>query len=272
MRSCRPRSDALSRGLLPATAWIVTVALLAAGCQAPPSRVTLHAPDVHESLTGSPFDPQAARRYGLCCGDELMIRYPTDSTLDQRVRVRSDGMISLPYVGDVPAAGRAPSEVAQELNQRYAGVLKNANVAVIVMEEAGRRVFVGGQVRAPGVLPLQGRQTLSQTLFAAGGTNEFANTEQVLVLRSRADEGTFVLAANLGAILSGTQPDVVLEPYDVIHVPETAITRVNQFVQQYVNAMIPRAVAFPFTTELAVQPVRVISNDSSVSPVQINRQ
>lgn len=262
--ACRPRRCGVLLALLAATA---------GGCQAPATRVTMMQGEVHESLADSPFDPAAEARYVMCPGDELMIRFPTDSTLDQRLRVRSDGRISLSYVGDVDAAQRSPAELAAELNRRYEGVLKNANVAVIVLEEAGRRVYVGGQVRAPGVLVLQGPQTLTQTLFAAGGLTPYANTEQVIVLRSRPGDATYVLAANVAGILAGREADVRLEPLDIIHVPDTPITRINQFVEQYINAMIPRSVNFPFTTELATQPIRVIDNSASRVPaVQIQRQ
>lgn len=267
------RYERMEQRLPRCVALLGLAAIAAAGCRTTATRVAMMQSEVHESLADSPFDPAAEPRYVLCPGDELMIRFPTDSTLDQRLRVRSDGKISLSYVGDVDAAQRSPAELAAELNRRYEGVLKNANAAVIVLEEAGRRVYVGGQVRAPGALVLQGPQTLTQTLFAAGGLTPYANAEQVIVLRSRPGDATYVLAANVGGILAGREPDVRLEPFDVVHVPDTPITRINQFVEQYINAMIPRAVNFPFTTELAVQPVRVIDNSASGVPaVQIQRQ
>jgi len=65
---------------------------------------------------------------------------------------------------------------------------------------------------------------------------------------------------------------VRLEPFDIVYVPETVITRINRFVEQYINRMIPTQVSFPFTTELHNQPLHVISNNPATTPaVSITR-
>lgn len=245
--------------------------ILTAGCHQPGVRVEVAASLPAGELAGTPFDPAAETKYELYPGDRLMIRYPTDPTLDQEVRIRSDGFISLAYVGDVQAARFSPAELAHELNTRYAGVLKKADVTVIVVDEAGRRIYLGGQVRVPGALPLRANQSLSQAVIEAGGVTPQAQTEQVIVIR-RSPDATYVLKANLGRILAGAEPDVRLAPFDIVHVPETVITRIDQFVDQYVNSLIPRPVIFSFDVELKKQPVHVISNQQSVSPISITRQ
>lgn len=252
-------------------ACIGLVLTFATGCHQPTTRVEVAASQPAGELSGTPFDPGAEVKYELYPGDKLMIRYPTDPTLDQEVRIRSDGFISLAYVGDVQAARLSPAELARELNTRYTGVLKKADVTVIVLDEAGRRIYLGGQVRAPGALPLHANQSLSQAIFEAGGVTVQARTEQVIIIR-RGSDTTYVLKANLGRILAGAEPDVRLAPFDIIHVPETAITRVDQFVDQYVNSLIPRPVIFSFDVELKKQPVRVISNQQNTPAVSITRQ
>jgi len=254
-------------------AGLVALCLLAAGgCQAPGPRVQRYEADPLGELAGSPFDPSVPARYVLCPADELLIRFPTDTTLDQEVRIRSDGRIALPYIDSVLAAQRSPEELAADLTERYAGVLKRGSVVVIVKEETGRRVFLGGEVRTPGALSLQGGRTLTQALFEAGGLTEHGRADQVLVVRVRPDDGTYVLRADVDAILAGREPDVRLEPSDLVYVPETTITKVNRFVEQYINRMIPTPISFPFTTELHAEPVRVVGNSSSnIPPVTISR-
>ena len=226
------------------------------GCRTPTPRVGFVEPIADTPLAGSPFDPAIKPKYVLYPSDELLIIYPTDQTLDQQIPIRADGNISLPYVGDVQAADRSPSELAADINDKYQGVLKNPNVAVIVKKEVGRRVYFGGQVRTPGALTLKPEQTLTQCLFETGGVTENAQSEQIIVVRVRRGEGTYVLNANLDRILAGLEPDVRLEPYDIIHVPETKITAINRFVEQYINRMIPRPMSFPFTTELHTEPAK----------------
>ncbi len=242
------------------------------GCKTARPTLSSAEPAVEAPLVGSPFDPSAEHKYVLYPGDRLLVRYPTDPTLNAETLIRSDGKISLLYVGDVQAAQRSPTELAAELNQRYEGVLKEANTAVIVLEESGRRIYLGGQVRIPGAFPLRAGETLTQCIFEAGGITEYAQSSEIVVVRVRPGERTYVLTANLANILAGRTPDVQLEPFDIVYVPETSITVINRFVEQYINRMIPRSVSFPFTTELYTQPVRIISNDqSNLPPVEITR-
>lgn len=218
-------------------------------------RVTTETPI---DLAGTPFDPAIQPKYMLYPSDKLIVRYPSDKELDQEVRIRSDGKISLPYIGDIQAAYRAPEELASEINERTTSVLANPRVAVIVLEEVGRVAFVNGQVQSPGMVPLRPSQTLAQSIVDAGGVTTAANAEQVLVVRTVPNDARYVLKADLKRILAGQDPDVRLEPYDVVHVPETVIAQVDLFMEQYVNSLIPRAVSFPFITQVHNESLKII--------------
>lgn len=234
-----------------------------AGCEQPSVRV---------SLAESPFNPDQPDKYMVYPGDLLLVRFPTDPNLDQQVRIRSDGKITVPHVGDVVAAQRSPEEVAAEVKEKLSGVLRQPEVTVIVMEETGRRIYVGGQVQNPGAMALNPHQTLLQAVFEAGGVTGTAHKGDVLILRHRVGEATYVLEADLDRILARQEPDIRLEPYDIIHVPETIIAQVDRFVEQYVNLIIPRSVSFPFTGYLGTQRVRVVNQQrGNVAPVTITR-
>lgn len=241
---------------------ILGVSLGLSGCQGPEASI---------SLTGTPFDPLRPAQYVFYPGDLLSVSFPTESKLDQEVRIRSDGMISLPYVGDVPAAQCTPAALTSTLNEQYQKVLKEPAVTVKVVEEAGRLFYIGGEIRKPGSFQLRANQTLVQALYEASGRTLDAHQRQVLVMRSQPGAGVYVLKADVKTILEGKEADVRLEPLDIIHVPASDIARVGRFVEQYINSVIPRAFSFPFTTELATQPIRVVDNQGSVNPVQINR-
>lgn len=249
--------------------------ILATGAYAMGCLLGCGKPAFEVSLADSPFDPERADAYLIYPGDVLLCSFPTNRDLNQEVRVRSDGRISLPYVGDVMAAHRSPDDLAQDLKHRFHGIIESSEVAVIVKAESGRIVYVGGEVNRPGMLGLMPHQTLVQALYEAGGLAETAHSGGILVMRNRVNEGTYVLKADMGQILSGEAPDVRLEPYDIVHVPPTAIAQINQFVEQYVNRMVPRVVSFPFVTELNKQPVKVISETrgpSNIPPITITRQ
>ncbi len=245
---------------------LLSALLCVAGCHDPGPQVTRAPEPTLEQLVGTPFDPAHEPPYLLCPGDKLLVRYPTDATLDQEVRIRSDGQISLAYIGDLRAAQRPPIEVAAEINEKMRPFLNDPKVAVIVMEEPGRVVFINGQVRLPGTIPLRPSQTLLQSIVEAGGATSLANAEQVLVLRTTPNDGTYVLSVNLKKVLAGQTLDLRLQPYDVVHVPETIIAQVDLFVEQYINAIIPRAAAFPFVTQLHNEPLKVIGDTNRASP------
>lgn len=262
--------DAPRKLLVGSMGWLLVCG--AAGCDDPtPKMIRASHPPVAQ-LEGTPFDPAVEPPYVLSPGDKLLVRFPTDPTLDQEVPIRSDGMISLPYVGDIQAAPRSPAELAAEINDRMKQVLADPKAAVIVVEETGRVVFVSGQVRLPGAIPLRPSQTLLQSVIEAGGTNSAANIEQVLVLRTVRGDATYVLSANLGEVLAGRAADLRLQPFDVVHVPQTIIAQVDMFVEQYINLIIPRSVSFPFITEIHSEPLEVINRGGNFDSPPINIQ
>ena len=240
-------------------------ALLAGGCGPKPAPVQRVPQELSADLAGTPFDPAIKPKYVLYPSDKLMIRYPTDKDLDQEVSIRSDGKITLPYVGEIQAAFRSPEELAKEIDEKSRVVLTDPQVTVIVVEEVSRVVFINGQVRVPGMVPLRPSQTLAQSVIDAGGTIATANADQVLIIRSVPNDANYVLSTNLSKILAGQAPDIRLEPYDVVHVPETVIARVDLFMEQYVNSLIPRTVSFPFITQLHNASLKIVDANSRSS-------
>jgi polysaccharide biosynthesis/export protein PslD len=186
--------------------------------------------------------------------------------------VRSDGKISLSYVGDVQAALRSPAELTKELNDRYDEVLKSPDVAVIITKESGRRVYVGGEVQLPGVLTLHPNQTLVQALFVAGGLTMRAHRGEVLIMRACPDGGVHTVKTNVDRILAGIDPDIRLEPLDVIHAPSSVIAKVGDFVEMYINRIIPQPFQAVFTYELHTQPLEGNVGSGGSFPVEIIRR
>jgi protein involved in polysaccharide export with SLBB domain len=166
--------------------------------------------------------------------------------MNERVTIRPDGYISLGMIGDVAAQGKTPEALARDVEARYEGILKHPEVAVIVREFAAQRVFVAGEVNAPGVFPVAGKLTLAQVLFQAGGAKPSAQINQVLLLRYQGSNRSTVQVVRMGAIFNGSRPDVALEPYDVVFVPRSKIAKVGAFVEQYINDLVPRSLLFPY--------------------------
>jgi len=89
--------------------------------------------------------------YYIEIGDVLDIVFPLFKDLTtERLIVRRDGRISLPYLGDVRAAGRTPMELDSTLTSRFARILKTPELSVIVRESAEHLIYVMGEVARPG--------------------------------------------------------------------------------------------------------------------------
>jgi len=179
--------------------------------------------------------------YLLQVDDLLTVRFYRNPELDQDVRVRPDGMISLPYVDEVRAAGLSPAMLDDQLTRMYTGELATPDVTVIVVEFGGQRIYVGGQVNSQGVLDLRGGLTLFQAITAAGGFNRLARRDQVVLIRRDARGKVVGWAVDTRQIANGKRPelDMRLEPYDIVHVPSSAIANVNLWIDQYIRENLP---------------------------------
>ena len=129
----------------------------------------------------------AATDYRLAAGDKLRIDVYKDDKLSQSLQIRPDGKITMPLIGDLPAAGRTPIELRDSINAALKDYIANPVVTVIVLETTPQVVYVSGEVNKPGALPLvNGRMSVVQAIAMAGGFTDFAKRKDVLVLRKTA--------------------------------------------------------------------------------------
>ena len=84
--------------------------------------------------------------YKLVPGDKLRIEVYKDAQLSQSLQVRPDGKITLPLVGDIPAAGRTSSELRDVITTSLKEYNTNPVVTVIVVETVPPTIYVMGEV------------------------------------------------------------------------------------------------------------------------------
>lgn len=217
-------------------AWIVA---LAAGC----ATVEYAAPalppvDEAPELYVAPIEQQ----YRLQIGDTLAIRSYFDAQLNQEAVVRPDGRISVLLVGEMLVAGTAPTDLADRIKQAYRPLVGDTDLTVAVTRSSGMNVYLSGEVRTPSLQQMDGNLTLMQAIARAGGTLASANTGNVLLIRHREDGRLLVSKIDIEKILHNEASDVFLQRRDVIHVPKSQIAQAGQFVDQYINAIVPRFV------------------------------
>jgi len=194
---------------------------------------------------------QITKEYQFQVGDVFEVKFFEFPEFDQSVTVRPDGRVSLPLVEEVLVVGLTPSELDEIITERYRKKISEPEVTVILRQFAGQKVYVGGEVSNPGVLQLTGRMTLLQSIFHAGGFKRSARLDSILVIRNN-NNRTELHSVNVDIILNEGGNDFLLKSYDVVYVPKTSITNAGDFVDQYINDIIPDAIrtGLGFTYEL----------------------
>ena len=125
--------------------------------------------------------------YRLAAGDKLRIEVYKDAQLSQSLQVRPDGKITLPLVGDIPAAGRTSIELRNAIAGALEEYIAKPVVTVIVTETTPQVVYITGEVNKPGALPVaHGQMSIIQAIAMAGGFTDFANKKDIRVLRKGA--------------------------------------------------------------------------------------
>jgi polysaccharide biosynthesis/export protein len=157
--------------------------------------------------------------YRLVSGDKLKIEVYKDPQLSQELQVRPDGKITLPLLGDVPAAGRTALELRDELTASLKEYITSPVFTVIVRETMPQVVHVMGEVNSPGAHPIYGEMTVVQALAAAGGFKDFAKTKDIKIQRRTYNGRIQVIKFNYKEAVQGDKPPVFVQPGDTIIVP-----------------------------------------------------
>jgi len=155
--------------------------------------------------------------YKIGPSDVLQISVWKEPDLTRDVTVRVDGMITVPLVGDVEAAGRTPRQLAESLAAGLTRFIEAPRVTVAVGQAKSARFYVVGQVGKSGEYALEGRMTVLQGLALAGGFKEFAKPEEIVIVR----QDQKVVPVNYKRIADGkgVSQNVFLAPGDTIVVP-----------------------------------------------------
>jgi polysaccharide biosynthesis/export protein len=213
---------------------VVAMGLLAQplAAQSPESAKAAATPPVTDLDEGS---------YRLNPGDTIEIKFMTNPELNELVVIRPDGRISMPLVGELLVANTTIADLSARLATAYEDILKTPSATIQVRDFANRRVFVGGEVGRPGVLPLVGRQTALSAVMEAGGFRGSAARDEIIVIRKGIEDEPRVLRlAAKGQ--DGKAPEAAnfaLQPLDVVLVTESGVARTNRAIDQYVRQMIP---------------------------------
>lgn len=200
--------------------------------------------DAFDSMSESPPP------YIIGPGDDLSVVFPFNPELNYEGPVGPDQNFTVPVAGTISTSGRTTQDVeaaiAKALTDRK--IARNPSVSISIRRYA-QVIYVGGEVKNPGVFPLQNRMDPLQAIFAAGGSLDTARTGSVVIIR-RGPEGQIVLrVVDLGALIhtADRSQAVALRPQDTIFVPRSNIAEVDLWVDQFINKTLPFQRGFSYT-------------------------
>ncbi|TKD52199.1 XrtA/PEP-CTERM system exopolysaccharide export protein [Sphingomonas baiyangensis] len=159
--------------------------------------------------------------------DSLQIFVWRNPELSAKVQVRPDGRITTPLIADMPAVGKTPSMLADDMKIALKEYINQPIVSVIVDNFSGtfsQQIRVVGATEKPASLPYRANMTLLDAMIAVGGLSEFASGNRARLIRFDKDSGKqteYALRINSLLREGDTSANVRLSPGDVIIIPQS---------------------------------------------------
>ena len=145
----------------------------------------------------------------------------------EEIQVRPDGRITIPLVKDMPAVGKTPSMLEEDIRLQLSQYIEDPLVSVIVNEFAGtfsQQVRIVGATEEPASLPYRANMTILDAMIAVGGLSEFAAGNRAKLIRFDKNLGRqqeYALRLNDLLKRGDSEANVLLQPGDVIIIPES---------------------------------------------------
>jgi len=159
-------------GELPGLSFLITflvfAALMCGGCQSP--------------LPPLPNPPGPKTAVRLSPGDVIKASYADETIPDQTQKIRRDGKLSLPLIGEVTAAGKRVIDFQHELVRRYEGQLED-NEVLVTLENGVATVTVSGFANKPGTITFDRPTTVYQAIMQAGGVSDYGSASNIRLTR-----------------------------------------------------------------------------------------
>ena len=196
---------------------VLAAAASLAAQQKPASNGTAATPPAGVTIPAGVVPPAD---YVIGPDDVLAVVFWREKEMSTEVTVRPDGKITLPLLNDLQASGLTPEQLRDVVSKAAAQYIEVPAVTVVVKAINSRKVFITGQVGKQGAFPLAGPTTVMQMLATAGGVHEFADTKNIMILRTENGRQT-AFRFNYNDVRKGKnlKQNIELKPGDTIIVP-----------------------------------------------------
>lgn len=169
----------------------------------------------------------AASDYVIGAGDSLSVFvYRNPDLSEPGVAVRPDGRISVPLIEDIAAAGKTPTQLARDIEDRLKKYVKDPVVTVIVRSFIGppdRQIRVIGEATDQIAIPYRERMTLLDVMIATKGLTKYASGNRAVIVRHDAKGKEEIIHVKLNDLLNDgdISQNVNMQPGDTLIIPQS---------------------------------------------------
>jgi len=161
----------------------------------------------------------AASNYIIGASDVLTVTVWKDPTFSGSVLVRPDGMISIPLLGDIPAAGSTPIELKAAIAAKLKKYIQDPQVSVILTQVNSKKIYLLGEVGKKGPVDMTPGMTLLEAISSGGGLTDYAKSKKIYILRDEDGKHQKIPVDYKNALKGNSALNVALHPGDTIVVP-----------------------------------------------------
>ena len=203
------------------TAWLFILCILffqTLACSKKPS--TMPQQTGQGPTAASSAEELVASTYVIGVGDVLQISVWKDAELTRQVTVLPDGVIAMPLIGFIQAAGKTVSVLREEIVERISTYMPDPILDVSVVQSNSMNIYVIGKVRNPGRFPIPVDVSVLQAMAMAGGPDKFADTGDIKVFRNEGGK-THIFNFDYDDVVDGKrlEQNILLQRGDVVVVP-----------------------------------------------------
>jgi polysaccharide export outer membrane protein len=216
----------LVRAKLPVAA--AFVAALVSGCSPEPGAPPVVPPAAERSVDNAkPNGAATIDQYVIGPGDSLSVFvYRNPDLSEPGVSVRPDGRISVPLIEDITAAGKTPTQLARDIEQRLKKYVQDPNVTVIVRSFIGpsdRQIRVIGEATDPAAIPYREHMTLLDVMIATKGLTKYAAGNRAEIIRLEPDGKHGTIRVRLNDLIKDgdISQNIGMQPGDTLIIPQT---------------------------------------------------
>jgi polysaccharide export outer membrane protein len=208
---------------------LVAICLFSLSCSSP-AQMGMAKPVLKASPPAQPLNQEAAApfakgpmevspNYVIGAEDNIQVTVWKEGNLSGPLTVRPDGKITLPLVGDVPAAGMTPMSLADDLATRLKKYITDPLVTVTLTAVNSKHIFLLGEVQHVGPLAMTPNMSVLQAIASSGGLTPYANSKKIYILRGEVGSQKKIFFNYKKALKTGDEQGVVLQPGDTIVAP-----------------------------------------------------